>query len=260
MNTEGKTTFTQSANDLVRKFGSNLAIDIDYLALLHDREISPNLLDLVQSFSFENDIKLIIQDENVLAVASKIDKIIAQLCLQSDMEHFDELACDYASIYLNYSFRASPQESVWLDDEHLAYQNAMFQIREVYKKHGLEVKDWRIRSDDHLVCQMQFFSAILKSDRLDIDKLVEVGVFYDEHLYLWLHKFRERVGNRCKTEFYSALSAFTEMYFESLRDKIAELSETPRPSRDEVGNKIKNRKRRRDTHELKFMPGQSPSW
>jgi putative dimethyl sulfoxide reductase chaperone len=66
----------------------------------------------------------------------------------------NELAADYAAIYLNNSLGAWPCESVWLDDDHLACQQPMFELRKIYAAAGFKVADWRNRFDDHLVLQL----------------------------------------------------------------------------------------------------------
>jgi TorA maturation chaperone TorD len=68
----------------------------------------------------------------------------------------DELAADYAAIYLNNSLGASPYESVWLSDDHLACAAPMFELRELYAAAGLRAADWRSRFDDHFVLQLQY--------------------------------------------------------------------------------------------------------
>ena len=75
----------------------------------------------------------------------------------------DELAADYAAIYLNNRFGASPYESVWLSDEHLACDRSMFELREIYAAAGWQVSDWRSRFDDHLVLQLQYLRQVLAS-------------------------------------------------------------------------------------------------
>ena len=69
-------------------------------------------------------------------------------------ESLDRLAADYADIYLTNGLRASPCESVWLDEDGLVMQGPMFDVRACYSRHGLAVPDWRRRSDDHLVHQL----------------------------------------------------------------------------------------------------------
>jgi len=48
----------------------------------------------------------------------------------------DEPAADYAAISLNNSLGASPQESGWVDDEHLACQRPIFELDEIFPAAG----------------------------------------------------------------------------------------------------------------------------
>ena len=64
----------------------------------------------------------------------------------------------------------------------------MFKVREWYKQYGLQVENWRLRPDDHLVCQLQFIAHLLSLDN-DGDKLREIAQFLDEHLLLWIRDF-----------------------------------------------------------------------
>ena len=73
----------------------------------------------------------------------------------------DILAAEYADIYLNNSLQAFPCESVWLDQEGLTMQEPMFQVREWYGRFGLQVEDWRKRTDDHLVNQLRFAAHMI---------------------------------------------------------------------------------------------------
>jgi hypothetical protein len=81
---------------------------------------------------------------------------LASLPDSPDAALLDELAADFAAIYLTGAFGASPSESYWLSDDHLVCQDAMFDLRKLYAENGLAVPDWRKRPDDHLVFQLQF--------------------------------------------------------------------------------------------------------
>ncbi|MGZ8219633.1 molecular chaperone TorD family protein [Methylomagnum sp.] len=81
--------------------------------------------------------------------------LVAALQAAPDTAFLDDLAADFAAIYLTGAFGASPYESYWLSDDHLICQDAMFDMRTLYAGAGLKVPDWRMRPDDHLVFQLQ---------------------------------------------------------------------------------------------------------
>jgi TorA maturation chaperone TorD len=140
----------------------------------------------------------------------------------------DALAVDYAEIYLTYGLRASPCESVWMDEDSLALQAPMFRIRAWYRRYGLAVEDWRKRSDDHLVYELRFLAQLLRGDP-EPAALAEVAQFLDEHPLRWVNRFAERVSTRCATRFYAGLALLTAAYLDELRDLLAALLGQPRP-------------------------------
>jgi len=172
-------------------------------------------------------------------------------------ETLDDLAADYASIYLNHAIQASPEESVWLDEDSLACQRSMFQVRGWYSRYGLSVTDWRKRPDDHLVLELQFIAHLLRAVRSESD-LGPVAHFMDEHLLRWLLQFAARVGQRCDTRYFAGIALLTGEYCNELRDLIAEITGQARPTAEEIEQRMK------PEHEpvkepVSFMPGMGPA-
>lgn len=116
----------------------------------------------------------------------------------------DELAADFASIYLTHGIQASPYESVWLDEDHLLMQGPTFEVREAYRRHGLAAPNWRTLPDDHLTHQLSFVAALL-----DKNALQEASDFMAQHLMRWLPLFARRVAERAATPLHAALAALT---------------------------------------------------
>jgi TorA maturation chaperone TorD len=146
---------------------------------------------------------------------------------------------------------------VWLDEDKLIMQAPMFQVREIYKKHGLGVSNWRTRSEDHLVVELQFLAWLM----LDTNEmnLREAATFMDEHLLRWLPAFAERVIKRCLTPFYAGAAWLTSAYCDEFRDMLAGILGEPRPGRDEIETRMRP-KQIAQTVPVKFVPGALPSW
>jgi TorA maturation chaperone TorD len=169
----------------------------------------------------------------------------------------DELAADYAAIYLTYAYHASPCESVWLDQENLAMQAPMFQVREFYKLFDLVAADWRTRPDDHLVLELLFLAALFRDEHPQA--LPEAARFFDSHLMRWLPLFGQRVAARCATPFYAGAARLTAAYCDELRDLLADLLGEPRPSAEEVEASMRPRQVA-EVAPVTFFPGLAPSW
>ena len=255
----GSTAARQKSQQLgvLDEFCQAVAEDLSALAVLHHEEPAAELLNALRQEGFPEGLGLQLQGEQGIQAADLMTRALSVLPEQLDQDILNELAADYASIYLNHGLQASPEESVWVDEENLAYQDSMFQVRDWYAKYGLGVEDWRIRPDDHLVLQLQFIAHLLSSEVSDT-RLKEVAQFMDEHLLRWAMQFAERVAARCATPYFAGVCMLTASYCEELRDLIAEILDEPRPTAEEIEERMKPR------HEpepvpVKFMPGMGPA-
>jgi TorA maturation chaperone TorD len=232
-----------------------LADDLDGLARLHDRELEPGLLDALVEVGFPDNFALL--PDAGLREAMRL----AAHNLQKNADRAawrDALAADFAGIYLNGAFGASPYESVWVTDEHLTCQLPMFELRDLYAKAGLAVDDWRKRYDDHFVLQFQYMAHRLRESAVPLEAL---GVFVDEHVGYWFGDFARTVATRADTDFYRALALLTADWLERFRALVEEVTGENRTPREVVGDRLR-KKQALASGELapvKFIPGGSPA-
>jgi TorA maturation chaperone TorD len=196
-----------------------LAEDASTLAVLQDRELTPAVLAELKALDFPENLSLLLTDDAGRKVSGMMRAVVAALPGESDVAFLDDLAVDYAAIYLTGAFGASPYESYWLSDDHLICQDAMFDLRTLYSEAGLTVPNWRMRPDDHLVFQLQFLAHRLPKADGDEDWCSLAG-FLDYHLLRWLPDFASRVVSRCDTPFYAALALLTDAWCQQLRGLI----------------------------------------
>ncbi len=236
-----------------------VAEDAESLAALHDKELTPDLLAALNEACFPACLGLLPTSAPAVQAWRAMAEGLAGLPASPDGAAMDELASEYAAIYLTGAYGASPYESVWTDDDHLTCQTAMFQLRDIYAAAGLTTTDWRQRADDHLVLQLLYIAHAARhaATREDWRALARV---LDEHPLRWLPDFAARVALRSSSSFYAGLAVLTTAWLDTLRDLLASRLEEPRPSREEVDARL------RPTVEapvepLVFMPGSSgPSW
>lgn len=245
--------------------------DMTTLALLHDRELTPGLLAALKVIGFPDNLGMVSRDDGGAQVFEAMRQTVAALPVFPDKAYTDNLAADFASIYLTGALDASPFESYWVSDEHLVCQEAMFDMRELYAADGLAVPDWRMRPDDHLVFQLQFVAKRLGrlASLSDADFTHQaddlwrsLATLLDHHLLRWLPDFATRVSVRCDTEFYAALFLLTHLWCEQLRDLIALHLGELRPSNEEIEAVLRPKHLDEVTPEpIQFMPGVGgPSW
>jgi len=218
-----------------RELAEAIAEDALTLAVLHSRELDQDLVASLREVAFPDNLGL-------LPVAGEGQGAwrLARLAMEGFPQamtprELDELAADFAAIYLTGAYGASPCESVWLDEDHLAFQGRMFELREIYRQQGLANPRWRHRPDDHLALQLEFI-AFLSRHADSAEDWRQLARFLDEHLLRWVPDFAAKVARRSATPFYAGLAAVTAAWCERLRDVIAELLQEARPTRESVAH------------------------
>lgn len=238
-------------------FCQAIADDLAMLARLHAKEPDAGLLQRLRSQRFPAGLGLTLESDAGHQAVELMQQAVASMPDVIEPAALDELASDYASIYLNFNIQASPEESVWVDEENLAYQDAMFQVRNWYARYGLSVPDWRLCPDDHLVYELQFLEHLFRHEATETG-LSSVARFMDEHLLRWVTRFAERVGARCATPYFAGAARLTGAYCNELRDLLADLIGEARPHPDEIEQRM-TPKRQREEIPIQFMPGTGPA-
>jgi TorA maturation chaperone TorD len=239
---------------LTGEMASALAEDAEALAALHDRELTAVTIAALRDVGFPHNFGLLPAGEHSIEAW----RLMAAALEETDPGALDQLAVDYAAIYLTGAYGASPCESVWTDDDHLACQDAMFSLREIYAAAGLAAEDWRRRPDDHLVLQLLYIAHALRRSG-GPEELRRLAAMLDEHLLRWLPDFATRVAARAETPFFAVLGRLTFAWCEQLRDLLAESLGEARPTREEIEARLKLQ-RRVEAAPLAYMPGAAPSW
>jgi len=244
---------------LVKQWRQAVASDLRQLAILHIRELTLEDLNGLIENRFPESLGFRLTSENGKSCLDFVQKSLEDI-KEINQQLLDELAMDFAGIYLNHQYQVSPCESVWFDDENLIFQEAMFAVREFYNKYALEAENWRVMPDDHLALQIQFIAHLLDHDETK-ETLLDLSRFLDEHILRWIDRFAAKVNKRCSTQFYAGINILTAQYLEEVRDMLAALLEIPRETAEQIEKRLAREKSKPElVVPLKFMPGVSPSW
>jgi len=245
---------------LLGDFCAAVTRDLAQLAVLHDAEADNRLIQSLQQSGFPAALGLRLESKAARDAMILIEEALTEMPDPLDAQYADELAVDYAGIYLTHAYRASPNESVWVDEEHLERQQSMFEVREYYHRYGLGAANWRKRADDHMVLQLQFLAHLFGEEQRD-EVFTTAARFMDEHLLRWLMPFANRVAGRCATPFYAGINLLTGVYCEELRDLLAVILGERRPTTDEVEARMQQDKSVAVEVPITFVPGAGgPSW
>lgn len=187
------------------------AEDLAALAWLHEAERDVETLNRLHAAGFPEGLSLADPAAPPRVAMGEALQVIGRVPGHDRPSLEDDLAADYAGIYLTHALRASPCESVWLDDEKLMMQGPSFAVRDRYRAHGLMAANWRHMADDHVSNELAFLAYLLSRGEEQ-----EACRFIEEHLLQWLPAFAERVTARASTRFYAALAALTLHVIENL--------------------------------------------
>lgn len=242
----------------IRSAGATIAEDAESLAALHDRELTTDLITALHEAGFPDCLGLLPARRETTSAWRMMGDALAELPYLTDTAQLEELAAEYAAIYLTGAYGASPCESVWTDDDRLVCQAAMFQLRDLYAAQGLATPDWRQRADDHLVPQLLFIAHCAHTAHAP-DDWRALATLLDEHPLRWIEEFAGRVAARTRAPFYAGLAVLTAAWLDTLRDLIARHLDEPRPTRAEIETRLRPTSAPVE-QPVAFMPGCGPSW
>lgn len=217
------------ASPVVSAFGQSAAADLHRLAELHDREPAADLLEGLREQPLQNFFALTLDRDDARKGFTLIEDSLRAMPRPVDQGTLDTLAADFAAIYLNHTYRAAPLESVWVHDEPLVRQEAMFAVRRWYRAANVAPDPSDKRDSDHLVLELHFLALLLERAG-DEEGLRTALRFLDAHPMRWVPAFCSRVAGRCATAYYGGLALLTGAYLDRLRDLLGAYLDVPRPS------------------------------
>lgn len=129
---------------------------------------------------------------------------------------FSDLQVDYTHLFVGVKRVLAPLwESVYFNKERLVFQEQTLQVREWYRKYGLEIEKLGSEPDDHLGLELAFVAHLAQlsleaRDRGDEAGLVRLlqdqAAFLNEHLMLWVPLWSELVDEHARTDFYRGIA------------------------------------------------------
>lgn len=204
-----------------------IAQDLYLLARFHDRELDVDIVGGLLQHPMAQWLSIELESEEARKAVATLDEALNALPVRPSDEIYDQLAVDFADVYLTHRYRVAPTGSVWLTEDHLERQAPMFAVREWYQKYEMEVSDWRLRSDDHIVHELQFLAHLCELGTTAAAR--DADLFLDQHVLNWVPDFARAICERCPQPIYVASAALTAAYLEELRDYLSDVTGIVRP-------------------------------
>lgn len=234
---------------------SRMADGLDVLIRFHDREIDQELLSALQADHIASGFKELSRRKETDQEIVALGKALRDLGQAPDAGEMDDLAAEFADLYLTHGYRVSPSGSVWLTEDKLERQLPMFDVREWYEHYGISVPNWRVRADDHLVHELQFVSFLCRHG--DAIAARDAAGFLDLHVLPWIPEFCQRAAQRVQHPVYRALMQLTDAFLEDLRSALETFCGKERKLRVVINL---DTQRAPEPEAAPYVPGLAESW
>jgi TorA maturation chaperone TorD len=131
-------------------------------------------------------------------------------------ENFERIQSDYMRLFIGPAeVLAPPWESVYFNEERLMFQKQTLDVRNWYRKFGLESEKIRQEPDDHIGLELIFLSnlaslaiqSLTAQDEHRFEELMDAQrEFIRKHLGIWVLTWCGLVERNAQTNFYKGLS------------------------------------------------------
>ena len=160
-----------------------------------------------------------------------LDRYLSKTESLEEQDVLDELAADYAGLFLNASgCPVHPYESVYTSPERLLMQRARDEVRQDYAAAGMALSIGN-EPEDHIALEMEYMSHLCSRTVQACEEKYQEAVlahlnsqreFLQNHLLLWAPEFSEDLKRNATTDFYRALGCLIRDFLE-LEKKFVEV-------------------------------------
>ncbi len=131
----------------------------------------------------------------------------------------EDLKADYTALFLGPGKMLAPMwESVYFSEERLVFQERTLEVRQWYRRFGLESENLYREPDDHIGLELFFMTrlaglalqAVEEQDEAAFTAALDAQKeFYRSHLLLWGPTWANLVIDNARTDFYKGLGHLT---------------------------------------------------
>ncbi len=131
----------------------------------------------------------------------------------------EDVRVDYTRLFIGPGkVLTPPWESVFFSEERLTFQQETLQVREWYRRFGLQLERLYQEPDDHIGLELEFVAHLAKlglvaleqNDQTKFDELLDAQKnFIVEHPGRWAFEWCAQVEAQAQTDFYRGIALLT---------------------------------------------------
>jgi TorA maturation chaperone TorD len=129
---------------------------------------------------------------------------------------FEDLQGDYTRLFIGPGkVIVPPWESVYFNEERLTFQEQTLDVRDWYRRFGLEAEHLHHEPDDHIGLEMAFLvhlaqlgvAELEEGNQANLEQMLRAqSDFLSKHLLQWGPNFCDQLCDKAHTSFYSGLA------------------------------------------------------
>lgn len=130
-----------------------------------------------------------------------------------------EMQADFTRLFIGVGkVIAAPWESVYFNEDRLTFEEETLQVRQWFRRFGLEAEKLFNEPDDHIGLELTFLAnltsqaleALDGDDTEKFDSLIQArNEFLTEHLLKWGFRWCDLVTENARTDFYKGIGLLT---------------------------------------------------
>jgi len=135
-------------------------------------------------------------------------------------EAFESIRDDYTRLFIGPgAVLAPPWESIYFHRERIIFQKQTLEVREWYRRYGLESVKLHNEPDDHIGLELAFvshlaglaYAAFEQKEQDKFDQLIAAQKqFLSEHTLKWAAGWAKLVGEHAHTDFFRGIALVTK--------------------------------------------------
>lgn len=152
---------------------------------------------------------------------------------------FDGLRADNMRLFIGVGkVLAAPWESVYFNDGRMVFQEQTLQVREWFRRYGVETEKLHREPDDHIGLELTFIAhlatlglqALDENDDIKFEQILDAQrQFITDHPLKWVPGWCKLVEEHSSTDFYQGIAKLVRGTLFSLAETLEiQLPETPK--------------------------------
>ncbi|MCQ6278554.1 molecular chaperone [Bacillus sp. EB600] len=185
---------------------------------------------MIHLFPFKDD------SPEIQAGVNDINAFLATHDVVNIERHYQDLHWDYTRMFIGpFSLSTPPWESSYVRKDGLLFQGTTMEVRKLYEKYGIFVRDFNIEADDHFGLELDFIYHLNElclqicesNQEADFDKitqlLMEQSKFLKEHLLQFVPQLCNGIISEANTSFFVGLAKIVQSYLKIDLEVLNEL-------------------------------------